>query len=76
METKDYPILVVDDDPDFIEIARTVLESEGYNVIAASNGNQALEQVRTEHPSLRPARRHDVDRPGRRQREPGDARRS
>lgn len=52
METKDYPILVVDDDPDFVEIARTVLESEGYKVTAATNGTQALERARAEHPLL------------------------
>jgi CheY-like chemotaxis protein len=52
METKGYPILVVDDDPDFVEIASTVLESEGYKVIAATNGTRALERIRAEHPLL------------------------
>ena len=30
-------ILVVDDDPDFVEIMRTVLEKADYQVVTASN---------------------------------------
>jgi len=45
-------ILVIDDDPDFVEITRTVLEKEGYDVISASNGDQGLLRVRNEHPDL------------------------
>jgi adenylate cyclase len=45
-------ILVVDDDPDFVEIIRTVLESEGYQIITAANGEQALARVKAQHPDL------------------------
>lgn len=45
-------ILVVDDDPDFVEVTRTVLESEGYEVITASNGEEALKKTREEYPDL------------------------
>jgi CheY-like chemotaxis protein len=45
-------ILVVDDDPDFVEIMRTILESHGYGVITASNGQQALARVKADHPDL------------------------
>lgn len=45
-------ILVVDDDPDFCEITRTVLEREGYQVQTAANGNQALSCMRTTPPDL------------------------
>ncbi|HEX9117862.1 MAG TPA: response regulator [Anaerolineae bacterium] len=45
-------ILVVDDDPDFVEIMRTILESEGYKVVTASNGQQALVKVKAEQPDL------------------------
>jgi CheY-like chemotaxis protein len=45
-------ILVVDDDPDFVEIMRTILESNDYQVITAANGNQALSQVKAERPDL------------------------
>ncbi|MDY7042413.1 MAG: response regulator [Chloroflexota bacterium] len=45
-------IMVVDDDPDFVEITRTILAKEGYEVITAANGDEALAQVRTEKPDL------------------------
>jgi len=45
-------ILVVDDDPDFTEITRTVLTKEGFDVITAANGEQGLTKARSEHPDL------------------------
>jgi adenylate cyclase len=45
-------ILVVDDDPDFVEIMRTILESNDYNVVTAANGEEALAQVRAQRPDL------------------------
>ncbi len=45
-------ILVVDDDPDFVEIMRTILEANEYKVITAANGDQALARVRQDHPDL------------------------
>lgn len=45
-------VLVVDDDPDFVEIARTVLESKGHWVSTAANGDEALQRVRAEKPDL------------------------
>lgn len=45
-------ILVVDDDPDFVEIMRTVLEAQQYQVISASNGQQGMAMVKAEHPDL------------------------
>ncbi len=45
-------ILVVDDDPDFVEIMRTILESQGYTVITSSSGRDALARVKAEHPDL------------------------
>jgi CheY-like chemotaxis protein len=45
-------ILVVDDDPDFVEIMRTILESNDYQVLTASNGQQALSQVKAQRPDL------------------------
>jgi CheY-like chemotaxis protein len=35
-------ILVVDDDPDFVSYATTVLASEGYEVASASSGDDGL----------------------------------
>jgi len=45
-------ILVVDDDPDFVEIMRTILLTEGYQVLSATNGDQALRQIRVDRPDL------------------------
>ena len=45
-------ILVVDDDPDFVESTRMVLESAGYDVISAADGDEGLAKVREEKPDL------------------------
>lgn len=45
-------ILIVDDDADFVEATRLVLEPQGYEVISAANGDQGLAQVRQEKPDL------------------------
>ena len=38
-------IMVVDDQPDFIEGVRLILETEGYEVWTANNGRDALEEL-------------------------------
>jgi two-component system KDP operon response regulator KdpE len=45
-------ILVIDDEPRMIRFIRMNLELEGYHVIEASDGIQALEQVRKHLPDL------------------------
>jgi len=45
-------ILVVDDEPNIVELARLYLRSEGYQVEAASDGREALEKIAALHPSL------------------------
>lgn len=45
-------ILVVDDDPDFLSISRILLEAEGYQVLEAANGDQALELMHQDRPDL------------------------
>jgi formate/nitrite transporter len=45
-------ILVVDDDPDFVQISRTILTKEGYEVATASNGTQAWESMMHDKPDL------------------------
>ena len=45
-------ILVVDDEPRMIGFIRMNLELEGYQVIEAHNGLEALEAIRTQLPDL------------------------
>ncbi len=45
-------ILVVDDDPDFVEYTRIVLESQGYEVLTANTVDLALRLMRQEKPDL------------------------
>jgi len=45
-------ILIVDDDPDFVETTRLVLESAGYEVLSAANGAEGLRQVTANQPDL------------------------
>ena len=39
-------ILIADDDPDFVQILRTILTAEGYEVASAKDGDQALRIMR------------------------------
>lgn len=45
-------ILVVDDEPHIIELAELYLKNEGYRVLSATDGAQALEMVESERPAL------------------------
>ncbi len=45
-------ILVVDDEANIRDLARLYLEKEGFQVMIATNGRQALEQVRRDEPAL------------------------
>ncbi len=46
------PILVVEDVPNVLELLEVTLRFKGYPVITASNGEEALEKVNSEHPAL------------------------
>ncbi|MBE0521183.1 MAG: response regulator [Candidatus Methanoperedenaceae archaeon] len=45
-------ILVVDDEPDTLELIRLILESGGFKVIPASSGVEALKILETVRPAL------------------------
>lgn len=45
-------ILVVDDEVDLVETVRFSLELEGFEVLVAHNGEEALNQARKESPDL------------------------
>lgn len=45
-------ILVVDDEPNIVQLARLYLERDGYAVSSVGNGQKALDAVRIQHPDL------------------------
>lgn len=45
-------ILVVDDDPDFVEITKTILETKRYDVRCAYNGDEAFSRLEEKIPDL------------------------
>ena len=47
-------VLLVEDDPDIRDIVQDVLEAEGYDVVPASHGRQALEFLSGARDSERP----------------------
>lgn len=45
-------ILLIDDDPDFVEATKAVLESRPYEIITALGGEEGLKKAREEKPDL------------------------
>ena len=52
MKKKDIKILLVDDEPDVIEIIRYNLDQEGYKLYTASDGKEALKKAKKNIPNL------------------------
>ena len=48
----DISILIVDDDPDSLDIVRTFLESKGYRVTSAPDGKSGLAKLEEVKPAL------------------------
>ena len=45
-------VLLVDDDVDFCEATKLLLESKGFEVLLAYDGKQGLDKIRAERPDL------------------------
>jgi CheY-like chemotaxis protein len=45
-------VLLVDDDPEFVETTKIILEANGYETRSASNGQEALIQLAREKPDI------------------------
>jgi DNA-binding response OmpR family regulator len=45
-------VLVVDDEPDFVELLHEFLTAKGYEVISAADGEEALRKVKEDRPHL------------------------
>jgi two-component system alkaline phosphatase synthesis response regulator PhoP len=52
MKKRDIKILLVDDEPDILEIVGYNLTAEGYNVITAENGAEAVKKAKKHQPHL------------------------
>jgi two-component system KDP operon response regulator KdpE len=62
VQTNSATVLIVDDEPQIRRVLLTILTSQGYSVIEAKSGDEALETIRSEHPDLILL---DVNMPGR-----------
>ena len=52
MKKKDIRILLVDDEPDILEILKYNLSSEGYTVYTANNGLEGVAKAKKKQPHL------------------------
>jgi two-component system alkaline phosphatase synthesis response regulator PhoP len=52
MNNKKLKILIADDEPDILEILSFNLSREGYEVITAENGDEAIDKARAHQPHL------------------------
>ncbi len=52
MKKKDIKILLVDDEQDILEIVGYNLAQEGYQIVTAENGKEAIAKAKKEHPQL------------------------
>ena len=47
-----HTILCIDDDPDMLELLKTILESNGYRVLTAGTAEDGIQTYKQEHPDL------------------------
>jgi CheY-like chemotaxis protein len=47
-----HQVLVVDDDPGIRQLIEMVLQDEGFDVVTAANGKEALERINESRPAL------------------------
>jgi len=52
MEPKGRKVLIADDEPDILEILKYNLEKEGYGVVTAKDGDEALDKAKLAKPDL------------------------
>ena len=52
MDNSTWKILIADDEPDILEILKFNLEKEGYTVLTATNGDEAVQKALASKPDL------------------------
>ncbi|GAG57355.1 unnamed protein product [marine sediment metagenome] len=45
-------ILIIDDDPNFVEATKAILKNKSYEVVAAYDKNEGMEKINSERPDL------------------------
>jgi len=50
--SRTYEILIVDDEPNIVELIKSILEFEDYTIRVAYNGVQAIQEVEKKQPDL------------------------
>ncbi len=50
--TEKKKVLLVDDDPDFVEAVKVIVQSGGYDVTVACDGKEGLEAVAADRPDI------------------------
>ncbi|MBS1575553.1 MAG: response regulator transcription factor [Bacteroidetes bacterium] len=52
MDPRTRKVLIADDEPDIVEILKYNLSKEGYEVVTAKDGDEALDKAKLTHPDL------------------------
>ena len=52
MDPRTRKVLIADDEPDILEILKYNLSKEGYQVVTAKDGDEALDKAKLTHPDL------------------------
>jgi CheY-like chemotaxis protein len=52
VNVQDSKVLLVDDTPENLKVLRGTLETEGYNILVATNGEQAIDIAMSASPDL------------------------
>ncbi|MES1226272.1 MAG: response regulator transcription factor [Bacteroidota bacterium] len=52
MDPRTRKVLIADDEPDIVEILKYNLSKEGYQVVTAKDGDEALDKAKLTHPDL------------------------
>ena len=60
MNTSDIKILLVDDEPDILEIVGYNLKNEGYEVYTAKNGQEAIQSAKKKQSTFDIVRYYDA----------------
>ena len=47
-----HRVLIIDDDPEFVEATSTLLDAQGYEVVSAPNGKVGIAKANEEHPDI------------------------